>query len=528
MSNGGAPVRIDPRHHDAVLFDLDGVITDTATLHEAAWRELFDDYLGRREPSATENHDAFTAADYRHFIGGKPRYDGVHDFLASRGVSLPWGTPTDAAGEDTIYGLGNRKQRHFVLQIAAGVPVYESTVALVRRLREAGVAVAVISASRNCAALLHSVGLADLFDARVDGVVAEELHLPGKPDPAMLLEAARCLGVRPGRAVVVEESEAGVAAARAGGFGLVIGVDRTGEVGAELCACGADAVVGDLSQVTVRTIDRRMSTLPDALASFGQLAGVVGARRPAFFFDFDGTLSEIVNEPAAAALVDGAADALEALASLYPVAVLSGRDLADIRERVGIPGLWYAGSHGFEMVSPDGVHHSNESAAQSIPILTNAAAELTEELSAISGVSVEHKRYAVAVHYRNAAPEAAGTVTAAVHDVGRRNGLKVTSGRKVVELRPQVDWDKGKTLEWIIAQAAGQEPVLPIFIGDDLTDEDAFDSVLHDGVGIVVRHTEDGDRATAARYCLDDPHRVREFIAKLSQPSDDRQIHTSP
>ncbi|MEX0581205.1 MAG: trehalose-phosphatase [Mycobacterium sp.] len=529
MSNIGAPVRIDPRYHDAVLFDLDGVITDTASLHQAAWKELFDDYLGRREPSADEDHSPFIPADYRHFIDGKPRYDGVHDFLASRGVSLPWGTPADAADEDTIYGLGNRKQRHFVQQIAAGVPVYESTVALVRRLADAGVAVAVFSASRNCAMVLASAGIADLFGVRVDGVVAEELHLPGKPDPAMLLEAARRLGVRPGRAVVVEDAEAGVTAALAGGFGLVIGVDRTGEAGAELCACGADAVIGDLARVTVRTIDRRMSTLPDALASFGQLAGVVGARRPAFFFDFDGTLSQIVNEPAAAALVDGAADTLEALASIYPVAVLSGRDLADVRERVGIPGLWYAGSHGFEMVSPDGAHHSNETAAQAIPILTNAAAELTEELAGISGVSVEHKRYAVAVHYRNAALGAAGTVTAAVRDVGRRNGLKVTSGRKVVELRPQVDWDKGKTLEWIVEKVVGQEPVLPIFIGDDLTDEDAFDSVLHDGVGIVVRHTEDGDRATAARYCLDDPNQVREFLERLVKQCDiDRQILSSP
>ena len=529
MSNVGTPVRIDPRYHDAVLFDLDGVITDTAALHQAAWRELFDDYLGRREPSADEDHSPLIPADYRHFIDGKPRYDGVHDFLASRGVSLPWGTPADAADEDTVCGLGNRKQRHFALQIAAGVPVFESTVALVRRLADAGVAVAVFSASRNCATVLASAGIADLFAVRVDGVVAEELHLPGKPDPAMLLEAARRLSVRPGRAVVVEDAEAGVTAARAGGFGLVIGVDRTGEAGAELCACGADAVIGDLAEVTVRSIERRMSTLPDALASFGQLAGVVGARRPVFFFDFDGTLSKIVNEPAAAALVDGAADTLEALASLYPVAVLSGRDLADVRERVGIPGLWYAGSNGFEMVSPDGVYHSNQTAAQAIPILTNAAAELTEKLSGISGVSVEHKRYAVAVHYRNAAPEAAGTVTAAVHDVGRLNGLKVTSGRKVVELRPQVDWDKGKTLEWIVEKVVGQEPVLPIFIGDDLTDEDAFDAVLHDGVGIVVRHTEDGDRATAARYCLDDPNQVREFIERLVKHCDiDRQILSSP
>ena len=128
---------------------------------------------------------------------------------------------------------------------------------------------------------------------------------------------------------------------------------------------------------------------------------------------------------------------------------------------------------------------------------------------------MEHKRYAVAVHYRNAAPDAAGAVRAAVRDVGERHGLTMTAGRKVFELRPNVDWDKGKTLEWILEKVTDGDPLLPIFIGDDLTDEDAFDSVLHDGIGIVVRHTEDGDRSTAARYSLNDPDQVREFLDRL-------------
>ncbi len=527
--DSGQRVRIDPRIHDAVLFDLDGVITDTASLHAAAWARMFDEYLSGRPVAKDENHDPFTPDDYRHFIDGKPRYDGVRDFLASRGVTLPWGSAGDAASTETVCGLGNRKQELFAAAIATGVPVFESTVALVRRLIGTGVRVAVFSASRNCATVLQTAGIADLFEARVDGVVADELDLPGKPDPAMLLEAARRLGARPGRTVVVEDSEAGVTAGRAGGFGLVIGVDRTGEGGATLKECGADVVVGDLAEVLVRSIDRRMSTLPDALAAFGQLAGVVGARRPAIFFDFDGTLSDIVDQPGAAALVPGAAKALLSLAALYPVAVLSGRGLEDIQARVGLPGLWYAGSHGFEMVGPDGRYHRNETAAEAIPVLADAAAELTERLASIRGVTVEHKRYAVAVHYRNAAPEAATAVTAAVHDVGGRNRLKVTSGRKVVELRPNLDWDKGRTLQWIVDQVSGEEPLLPIFVGDDLTDEDGFDSVLHDGIGIVVRHLEDGDRATAARFSLDDPAHVREFIERLVEQCDiDRQMMSSP
>ena len=397
--------------------------------------------------------------------------------------------PSDWPIVDPMSDLGARAgidpRHHDAVLFDLKGPVLASAGTLARRLEDAGLSVATVSADRQ---------------------------------PTILAEAARRLGARPGRAVVITGTEAGVAAARASGFGLVIGVatesSKPGGLAAALSARGADAIVGEPARVAVYNIDRRMSGLPDALARSADIDAVLAVRRPAFFFDFDGTLSTIVDQPGTATLVDGAAEALRALAALYPVAVLSGRDLADIVDRVGIPGLWYAGSHGFEILCPDGTNHSNEAAAQAIPVLERAAAELTEHLRADVGVSVEHKRYAVAVHFRNAGPDAASTVTAAVHDVGKRNGLRVTSGRKVVELRPDVDWDKGKTLQWIAGEMTGDGALLPIFVGDDLTDEDAFDAVLNDGIGIVVRHSEDGDRATAARYCLDDPRRVREFIDK--------------
>ena len=186
-------VMIDPRLHDAVIFDLDGVITDTASMHAKAWATMFDDFLERRPPSDHEDHGPFTDDDYRHYVDGKPRHDGVADFLASRGVSLPPGTPSDSA-EDTVFGLGNRKQRLFLEALDGGVPVFESTVVLVRRLADAGVATGVYSSSRNCQRILEAAGLGDLFGVRVDGVVAEALGLPGKPDPAVLLELTSRLG----------------------------------------------------------------------------------------------------------------------------------------------------------------------------------------------------------------------------------------------------------------------------------------------------------------------------------------------
>ncbi|EUA52814.1 trehalose-phosphatase [Mycobacterium xenopi 3993] len=168
------------------------------------------------------------------------------------------------------------------------------------------------------------------------------------------------------------------------------------------------------------------------------------------FFDFDGTLSEIVDDPDAAQLTAGAAEALRLLTAQCPVAVLSGRDLADVRQRIGLPGIWYAGSHGFELTGPDGEHHQNDEAAATIPVLQRAAAELGEQLHHIPGVVVEHKRFGVAVHYRNAARDRVGEVLAAVRAAGQRRVLRVTTGREVIELRPNVDWDKGKTLRWVL------------------------------------------------------------------------------
>lgn len=331
-------------------------------------------------------------------------------------------------------------------------------------------------------------------------------------DANALIERANRLAVRPGRCAVVTSTEAGVTAARTGGFALVIGIDPTGD---ELRRRGADAVLRNLSEIDVRTGDRRMSALPDGLQALSMVTG----RNPAVFFDFDGTLSEIVENPDAAQLVAGAADALTSLSAACPVAILSGRDLADVRDRIGLPGIWYAGSHGFELTGPDGAHHQNPEAATSIPVLAEAAAALADQLGYIPGVVVEHKRFGVAVHYRNAGRDRIGEVTAAVRHEGQRTALRVTTGREVIELRPNIDWDKGRTLRWVldyIRDNEGAGSLLPVYLGDDITDEDAFDAVADDGVAILIRHDDDGDRATAARYALDDPDRVREFTERLA------------
>ncbi|WP_324199055.1 trehalose-phosphatase [Nocardia amamiensis] len=516
MGNGApAAPRIDARRHDAVIFDMDGVVTDSASIHAAAWADLFDVFLTQRPASAGQDRSPFTESDYLRYVDGKPRYRGVADFLAARGIALPWGKSSDPETAETVCGLGNRKDRLFRERISRdGVRVFESTVTLVRRLHAAGIATGVFSASRNCAQVLAAAGIADLFAVRVDGIVAEELDLPGKPDPAMLLEATRRLGAEPGRTVVVEDAEAGVAAGRSGGFALIIGVDR-GAHADRLLARGADSVVDDLQQVRLRGGFRRMSEIPDAVECWPRVRDLLGTEKAAVLLDFDGTSAEIVADPDDAKPVDGMPAVLGKLAAECPVAVVSGRDLRDLRERVGVSGIWYAGSHGFELMGPDGTCHVHDAAPGAEQTLADAATELRRQLHDIAGVLVEHKRFAVAVHHRNVAAENVAGVVAAAHEAGHAAGLRVTHGRRVVELRPDVDWDKGTALRWILEHVTA--PVLPIYLGDDLTDEDAFDAVASDGLPIVVRHDETGDRYTAARFAVAGPRQVRDFLGRLAE-----------
>ncbi len=234
----------------AVFFDLDGVLTDTARIHAVCWKQLFDDYLESRAESRGEAFVPFDLErDYATYVDGKPRIDGTRDFLASRGIHLPEGRVGDPPREESIHGLSIRKDALFLRVLRSeGIEAYPGSKALVARVREQGLRTAVVSSSHNCAEVLEAAGLAGDFEARVDGVVIDEMGLKGKPAPDSFLEAAQRLGVAPERGVVVEDALSGVAAGRAGGFGLVIGVDRTGNAQA-LREQGADVVVGDLAEL---------------------------------------------------------------------------------------------------------------------------------------------------------------------------------------------------------------------------------------------------------------------------------------
>jgi beta-phosphoglucomutase family hydrolase len=232
------------------LFDLDGVLTQTAKVHDAAWKEMFDAYLRERAQRTGEPFVPFDPVkDYDEYVDGKPRADGVRSFLASRGITLPDGQDGDPTSAETVHGLGSRKNEILLRRIREdGVEAYPGSVAFVRAVKEAGMPRAVVSSSANCRDVLIAAGIEDLFDARIDGLVAERDHLRGKPAPDTFLAGAKALGLKPTAGAVFEDALAGVAAGRAGGFGFVVGVDRVGQAQA-LREHGADVVVTDLSEL---------------------------------------------------------------------------------------------------------------------------------------------------------------------------------------------------------------------------------------------------------------------------------------
>jgi len=508
---------ISPEQFDAVIFDMDGVVTRTADLHATAWKEMFDHFLAGYAGSASSTAPFDIDRDYSHYVDGKPRYDGVRDFLASRGITLPEGSPGDPPTRQTVCGLGNRKNDYFQDVLGEkGAERYESTVALIERLHRAGLKTAIISASKNARQVLKASQTDTLFDARIDGINAEQLQIPGKPAPDVFLAAAQKLGVAAHRAVVVEDARAGVQAGRAGRFGLVIGVNRANQ--RDALAEYADWVVEDLSEIGVTGSRDQQSSdeLTSALDHFEEILARVKNRQPVVFLDYDGTLTPIVACPEQARLSDRMRQAIRQLADCCPVAVVSGRDGRDIRQRVGLEDVHYAGCHGFEIFTPDGRTIEHPQGQDYLPALARAEQALREQLEPVDRVQVERKRFAIAVHYRRVAEDKYGAVEAAVDTVRDRIGsLRKTGGKKIFELRPDLDWDKGRALGWLLKQGElARDRVVPIYLGDDLTDEDAFREIDANGISILVR---DEVRPTRARYALEDTAQVGIFLDKLAK-----------
>ncbi|WP_366655695.1 trehalose-phosphatase [Fodinicurvata sp. EGI_FJ10296] len=503
----------------AVLFDMDGVVTDTATAHFAAWKQLFDAYL--RSRTEGDAFEPFTEIDYRIYVDGKLRYDGVRSFLESRGILLPRGDEDDAPGRETICGLGNRKNRYFNAWLEENrTEAFPGTLALMDKLKAAGVKLAVFSSSRNAAAVLRSAGVLELFDAKVDGEDMAELDLPGKPDPAILVQSLERLGARVEGAAVVEDASSGVEAGVRGGFSPVIGVAREGHR-AELADAGADIVLADLGELdfdptTMSLFVKTLHNLPLARDREDELRERLAGKRPVVFLDYDGTLTPIVEDPKQAILSDGMKQAVKRLALSLPTAIVSGRDLDDVRAFVGLDGLFYAGSHGFAMAGPGGWREDVEQGKAFLPDLDRAESALSDALRDIEGASVERKSFSLAVHFRKVNKADMPDVEDAVDAVmARFERLRHSAGKKIFDVKPRTDWHKGRALTALLERRGLDKPdVVPVYLGDDTTDEDAFRAISRRGIGLVVR--DEKDRPTAARYALADTADVERFLEWLA------------
>lgn len=511
---------LDLRQIDAVIFDLDGVVVDSAGLHAEAWQEMFNAYLLRRGREEDREYALFEyQKDYLPLVDGKPRYVGVEAFLKSRGIELPYGDPDDDPEQDTVCGLGNRKNRLFnQLLHQKGARAYDPALALIRRLKERNVKTGLVTSSKNGRAVLKATSLVQLFDIIVDGNDAREHHLQGKPAPDAFLLAARQLGVAPGHAAVFEDAQSGVEAGRRGRFGCVIGVDRADQKEG-LLRHGADCVVQRLDRIrlTGEKGSGACTDLPWALDHFDEIKKKLSEKEAVVFLDFDGTLTPIVSRPEDARLSDRMRAVINALAAQCTVAVVSGRDLKDVQQRVNVPELYYAGSHGFDICGPENRRITHRQGEQFLPNIEEAAASLEHELRAIEGAHIERKKFAVAVHYRQASKGKSRQIERIVEQVRDRvGGLRMSSGKKVFDLQPDLDWHKGKAVRWLMQDALRLDlrHILPVYIGDDLTDEDAFEELHQIGIGIVV---DDADRPSRARYRLRDTDQVRTFLQLTAQ-----------
>lgn len=393
--------------------------------------------------------------------------------------------------------------------------VVPHSVRLIQALRECGYRTAVVASSRNGGAILRSAGLEALFDVCVDGSEADRMGLRDKPAPDAFLYAARLLHVPPQRSAVIEGTLAGTDAACAGEFALVVALTDSDEPQTYLDH-GAAGVLTDLAAVTVAEMDcrsRPAAALPSALAALPQ---ILQARRELLMLlDYDGTLTPIVERPELAVLAPGTRAILRDLASIMPVAVVSGRDLGMLRDLVDVPGLVYVGDHGFDMTDLAGENHHLEAVRDYLPVLDAVEQYLREGLAGVAGALLERKRSSIAVHFRLVAEADVPQVRARVQEVlSAHSQLKVTPGKKVVEIQPGLDWDKGKAVEWLLPQLDASGRRHPIYIGDDMTDENAFRVVCRRGTGILVR---EDDHPTTAHYALEDSEEVRLFLQRLAQ-----------
>ena len=503
--------------YDAVIFDLDGVITQTQKIHAKAWKKTFDIFLQKRARDSTFIPFDISK-DYLNYVDGRLRDDGVRRFLASRNIKLPKGRSDDTKDIDSIVSLGNIKNSYFLELVSQGIQTYKSSIELLLKLNNFGFLTAIVSSSKNCTFILQSANLNSYFNTIVDGLDLQNLDLKGKPEPDLFLEALRRLNVKPSRAIVIDDAIVGVAAGKKGAFGKVIGVDR-GKQSKQLMKAGADLVIKDLAELDIET---KTTKLQSALKSFQKIESQFKDKEVVLFLDYDGTVTPIVSHPKDAHLSAEMKNTLTKLSNQCTLAVISGRGLNDIKSRVGIKGIYYSGSHGYEIEGPS-IKMEYKPALEFVKTFDALEIELTKLLAGVDGALIERKKFSIALHYRNVSKSEVNLVEQAADDaVIKYPKIRKSYGKKVYELQPDLQWNKGKALEWLIEALHIEKKGSKIFyIGDDITDEDAFSAIKTYGIGILVGAQV---RTTGAQYKLKNTDQTLHFLEILSSSIEEGNI----
>jgi trehalose-phosphatase len=511
-----AAQRIPSEPIEAVVLDLDGVVIQTAMLHARAWKTMLDTFLkGYQNGPAAPPLDI--RREYPRYLDGKPCLEGIRRFLASRNVSLPEGSCRDAPGTETLHGLSNLKNRLFLrLAEEEGVDVYADTVSRLKKWRAEGKKIAGVTFGKNGAVLLRRAGIEHLFDALVDGTTLVRRGLGEELTADLYLQAATALGVAPCRALVIENATPEVQAGSRSRFGLAVGVARHAQAG-EMVTYGGDETVKSLAELEIpHSLADTSATvsapeLPSALEKLKAMGSEPLGQHLAFFLSYDGPLAPLVSRAEEAQMPDIIRELVKQLASVCTVVIVSGRDRADLAARVGLPELIYAGSYGLDISGPDGLALEHPEADCYLPDLRNAGNALHYLLEDVDGVQIEPKKYALAVHYRNVPEDKVAYVKDVAHGVGcAYHRLRITEGNQVLQLRPALDWHQGRAAIWIM-EALRMDPArtVPIYLGGDPTDEEAFRTLRDTGVGIRVGGQGE---PTQAVYRLEDIEQVEQLL----------------
>ena len=500
----------------AIVFDIDAIL-DTERLHKSVWIQTINDFLIKNYPEKA----LISEKEYYNFIEGKQKIERIKNFLDSRNISLSYGGHEDPPGDKSICALENQKSRLFNQMLIDTSAKYHTHIYnRVMEWKEAGIATAVVSSDEHFNKMPDTEDFKKLFNVKVDGTTVKKMGLKEKPEADLFMEAVKQLGLSPAQCALFDSTVSGLQAASKASFGLVAGIP--GESNAkELSENGADLIVNDFDELDLLNdpeIKARFENpIPPFASEYTKIGELFHDKIPVLFLDYDGTLTPIVKRPEDAILSDEMHEVLKACASRLHVAVVSGRDMDDLRNRVNIDEIIYAGSHGFRISGPGGLFMEHEKSASLLPHLDQAEIQLQQLFHGkYKGVQIERKRYAIAVHFRNAGKEDIPGIKNQVYElVEKTPGFKTGEGKMILEIKPDIDWHKGKAVNWILEklELTDRKKYLPVYIGDDVTDEDAYETLSEWGIGIQVGP---GPVPSASKYRLKNIYQVRIFLKEFT------------